>query len=60
MSKITEKIGRGRLPGADSPKTLIATAKHEVPGFIEHFTKFEQQMVIGGFSPSTLFTTQGR
>ena len=55
MSKITEKRGRGRLPGADSPKTLIAKAKREVPGFTDHFAKFEQQMVIGGYSSSTLF-----
>ena len=55
MSKISSKTGRGRLPGSDSPKTLIALAKREVPDFKEHFAKFEQQMVIGGYSPSTLF-----
>jgi len=55
MSKNTEKRGRGSLPGTDSPKTLIAKAKREVPDFIEHFAKFEQQMVIGGYSSSTLF-----
>jgi integrase/recombinase XerD len=55
MSKDTKKRGRGNLPGVDSPKTLIARAKREVPNFIEHFAKFEQQMVIGGYSSSTLF-----
>ena len=55
MSKISSKIGRGILPGSDSPKTLISQAKREVPGFKEHFAKFEQQMIIGGYSPSTLF-----
>ncbi len=55
MSKSKEKSGRGRQPGADSPKTLIARAKRDVPGFTEHFAKFEQQMVIGGYSSSTLF-----
>jgi site-specific recombinase XerD len=55
MSKIRLKSGRGRLPGSDSPKTLIARAKREVPYFKDHFAKFEQQMVIGGYSSSTLF-----
>lgn len=55
MCKNTKKRGRGSLPGADSPKTLIARAKREVPGFVEHYAKFEEQMVIGGYSSSTLF-----
>ena len=55
MSKNIENQGRARLLGSDSPKTLIAQAKREVPGFEEHFSKFEQQMVIGGYSSSTLF-----
>jgi len=55
MSKNTKKRGRGQLPGKDSPKTLIAKAKRDVPHFVEHFAKFEQQMVIGGYSSSTLF-----
>jgi hypothetical protein len=33
--------------GPDSSKTLVARAKREVPGFDEHFAKFEEQMVIG-------------
>lgn len=55
MSKTTEKQTRGRQSGPDSPKTLIERAKREVPGFLEHFAKFEQQMTIGGYSSSTLF-----
>jgi site-specific recombinase XerD len=55
MSKEIEKRGRGRLSGSDSPKTLIERAKREVPDFKEHYSKFEQQMVIGGYSSSTLF-----
>jgi integrase/recombinase XerD len=41
--------------GSDTAKTVIDQAKREVPDFIEHFKKFEQQMVIGGYSSSTLF-----
>jgi len=55
MDKSSKKRGRGRLPGSDSPKTLISRAKREVPKFEEHFAKFEEQMVIGGYSSSTLF-----
>jgi site-specific recombinase XerD len=50
MSKTKQK----RL-GSDSAKTVIEQAKREVPNFIEHFKKFEQKMVIGGYSSSTLF-----
>jgi integrase/recombinase XerD len=50
MSKTTEK----KL-GSDSSKTVIDQAKRTVPDFVEHFQKFEQQMVIGGYSSSTLF-----
>lgn len=38
-----------------SAKTLIEKAKREVPGFKEHFAKFEEQVVIGGYSVSTLY-----
>lgn len=55
MSKDIKKREYGRIPGTDSPKTLISQAKREVPDFVEHFAKFEQQMVIGGYSKSTLF-----
>ncbi|MFT7611417.1 MAG: hypothetical protein ACI9J3_000360 [Parvicellaceae bacterium] len=53
MSKHTEKGVRDALPGSDSPKTLISRTNREVPGFREHFSKFEQQMVIVGYSSST-------
>jgi site-specific recombinase XerD len=39
----------------NSAKTLLEKAKREVPGFREHFAKFEQQVTIGGYSSSTLF-----
>lgn len=38
-----------------SAKTLIERAKREVPGFVGHYSKFEEQMTIGGYSQSTLF-----
>ena len=54
MSKNT-KIG-GRLTATtNSAKTIIERAKREVPGFVEEYQKFEEQMVIGGYSSSTLF-----
>jgi hypothetical protein len=31
----------------DSSNPLVARAKREAPGFIQHFVKFEEQMVIG-------------
>jgi hypothetical protein len=31
----------------DSSKTLVARANREVPRFVEHFAKFEEQMVVG-------------
>ena len=39
----------------NSAKTIIERAKREVPDFREHYKKFEEQMVIGGYSSSTLF-----
>jgi len=39
----------------NSAKTLVEKAKREVPGFREHFAKFEQQVTIDGYSGSTLF-----
>jgi site-specific recombinase XerD len=50
MSKTTKKD-----LGSDTAKTVIEQAKREVPNFVEHYKKFEQQMVIGGYSSSTLF-----
>jgi len=40
----------------NSAKTLIEQAKREVPDFKAHFAKFEEQMTIGGYSGSTLFS----
>lgn len=40
----------------NSAKTLIERAKREVPGFKEHYRKFEQQTTIGGYAPSTIFS----
>ena len=39
----------------NSSKTLLERAKKEVPGFKDHVARFEQQMVLGGYSKSTLF-----
>lgn len=39
----------------NSAKTIVEKAKREVPGFREHFAKFEEQVTIGGYSTSTLF-----
>jgi len=38
-----------------SAKTLIEKAKREVPGFRQHFAKFEEQVTIGGYSSGTLY-----
>jgi site-specific recombinase XerD len=55
MDKITKKENSNSRLGSDSAKTLIDQAKRKVPGFIDHFKKFEQQAVIGGYSKSTIF-----
>ena len=47
--------GKLEIIQAKTAKTLIERAKREVPGFIEHYSKFEEQMTIGGYSQSTLF-----
>jgi hypothetical protein len=54
MSK-NKKNGVRLSAKPNSVKTLIERAKREVPGFVESYQKFEQQMVIGGYSTSTLF-----
>lgn len=36
-------------------RTLVEKAKREVPGFKEHYGKFEEQATIGGYSESTLY-----
>lgn len=41
--------------GSDSAKTVITQAKLLVPDFEVHFSKFEEQVIIGGYSSSTLF-----
>lgn len=48
-------ITKTKLKQISSAKTLIEQAKREVPGFKAHFAKFEEQVVIGGYSKSTLF-----
>jgi len=54
MSKTKQNYGWLRTK-PNSAKTLIGRAKSEVPGFSDHIQKFEQQLVIGGYSESTLF-----
>ncbi|MBA7533128.1 Tyrosine recombinase XerC [subsurface metagenome] len=44
----------------NSAKTIIERAKREVPGFIGHYKKFEEQMTIGGYSSSALFFAPAR
>jgi site-specific recombinase XerD len=54
MSKVTKKNGWLNTK-PNSAKTIVERAKREVPDFREHYAKFEQQTVIGGYSPSTIF-----
>jgi hypothetical protein len=54
MSK-NKKNGVRLSARSNSAKTLIERAKSAVPGFVESYQKFEQQMVLGGYSSSTLF-----
>lgn len=54
MSKTNKKYAW--LTGKpNSAKTIIERARREVPGFTDHYRKFEEQMTIGGYSSSTLF-----
>lgn len=39
----------------NSAKTIVERAKREVPGFSEHYARFEQQTTIGGYAASTIF-----
>ncbi len=59
MSKIRKNYQsagkKSELNFIGSAKTLIEKAKREVPGFTDHFAKFEEQVVIGGYSVSTLY-----
>ena len=43
-------------PRVDSAKTLIEKAKREVPHFAEHILKFEHQIEIKSYAPSTVFS----
>lgn len=52
MSKSTKNGGSKRTKSA---KTLIERAKREVPGFVDHYKKFEQQTTINGYAESTIF-----
>ena len=54
MSKTTKKNGWLNTK-PNSAKTLLEQAKREVPGFRDHFAKFEEQTTIGGYSKSTIF-----
>jgi integrase/recombinase XerD len=38
----------------NNAKTVLERAKKEVPDFEKHYSKFEQQVTIGGYSASTL------
>ena len=42
-------------PRENSAKTLIEQAKKEVPHFGEHIRKFEHQIEIKSYAPSTVF-----
>ena len=39
----------------NSAKTIVERARREVPGFEEHYRKFEEQTIINGYSASTIF-----
>ena len=54
MSKINKKNGWLNTK-PNSAKTIVERAKREIPDFLDHYSKFEEQMVIGGYSSSTLF-----
>ncbi len=50
MSEVNQKT-----KSTNSARTLIERAKREVPGFVEHYAKFEEQTIINGYSYSTIF-----
>jgi len=54
MSKSSKKNG-WLTTKPNSAKTIVERAKREVPDFLDHYSKFEEQMTIGGYSSSTLF-----
>jgi hypothetical protein len=55
MSKIEKKYGWLNIR-PNSAKTFIEKAKREVPGFAEHVRKFEHQITIKIYAPSTVFS----
>jgi integrase/recombinase XerD len=55
MSKLSKNYGwLNTRP--NSSKTLLERAKHEVPGFADHIRKFEEQITIKSYAPSTVFS----
>lgn len=55
MSKIMKNHGwLNTRP--NSSKTLLERAKREAPGFAGHIRKFEKQITIKSYSPSTVFS----
>lgn len=55
MSKIRKNYGwLNTRP--NTSKTLLERAKREVPGFSDHIRKFEEQITIKSYSPSTVFS----
>lgn len=40
----------------NSSKTLLERAKRDIPGFSDHIRKFEEQITIKSYSPSTVFS----
>lgn len=55
MSKIRKNYGwLNTRP--NSSRTLLERAKREVPGFSDHIRKFEEQITIKSYSPSTVFS----
>ena len=55
MSKIRKNYGWVNTR-PNTSKTLLERAKREVPGFSDHIRKFEEQITIKSYSPSTVFS----
>ncbi len=53
MSKVKKRSTSNR---SNSAKTLLERARREIPGFSDHIAKFEEQITIGGYSQSTVFS----
>ena len=55
MSKLSKNYGwLNTRP--NSSKTLLERAKRDIPGFSDHIRKFEEQITIKSYSPSTVFS----